>query len=75
MDQRPGRLIARQRQACLQQLRSLAALAADQSEDPFARLLAEGAILHLQADLQWLELCEERLPAMEERRRRLETGG
>ncbi|MBN2146235.1 MAG: PadR family transcriptional regulator [Anaerolineales bacterium] len=57
----PRPMIARQRQAYLQQLRALAELAADPSLDPITRLLADGATLHLQADLHWLDLCEERL--------------
>jgi DNA-binding PadR family transcriptional regulator len=53
--------IAQQRQAYLQQLRELIALAGRKSEDPLVSLLIEGAILHLQADLRWLDLCDERL--------------
>jgi hypothetical protein len=30
-------------------------------EKPAARLLIEGAMLHLQADLDWLERCQEEL--------------
>jgi DNA-binding PadR family transcriptional regulator len=54
-------MIADQRQAYLQQLRELRTLAAEAQEDPFVALLLEGAMLHLQADLQWLDLCDERL--------------
>jgi len=54
-------LIANQRQAYLQQLRDLRTLAAEAKDDPFVSLLIEGAMLHLQADLQWLDLCDERL--------------
>lgn len=56
-------LIARQRRAFLQSLRDLNHLAARAEADsnPTASLLIEGAILHLQADLKWLDLCEERL--------------
>jgi DNA-binding PadR family transcriptional regulator len=56
----PARIIDRQRQAYLTQLRGLTALAA-RAEDPTVELMAEGAILHLQADLRWLDLCDERL--------------
>ena len=35
---------------------------------PAAELLIEGAILHLKADLEWLELIEQRLALTEERR-------
>jgi hypothetical protein len=31
------------------------------SASPAARLLVEGAVLHLQADLDWLERCQEEL--------------
>lgn len=59
----PGVLVERQRRRYLQQLRELNALAtgADAAGNETAALLAEGAILHLQADLKWLELCEARL--------------
>jgi DNA-binding PadR family transcriptional regulator len=60
-------LIDRQRRAHLRQLRSLndlAASAADgiratQAGGLAARLAVEGAALHLQADLKWLERCEQ----------------
>jgi DNA-binding PadR family transcriptional regulator len=52
-------MIDRQRQAYLKQLRELTALAR-QTEDPTIGLMVEGAILHLQADLRWLDLCDER---------------
>ena len=57
----PAELIARQRDAYLQALRELddVALAAD--GDDTAALLVEGAALHLEADLKWLDLCEQRL--------------
>ena len=54
-------IIAQQRQAYLQQLRELTALATRKKDDPFVSLLIEGAILHLQADLRWLDLCDEQL--------------
>ncbi|MBN2386377.1 MAG: helix-turn-helix transcriptional regulator [Anaerolineales bacterium] len=57
--------ITRQRQAYLKQLRGLTALAAEKADQPFVSLLAEGAILHLQADLRWLDLCDERLESLE----------
>lgn len=53
--------ITRQRQVYLQQLRELTALAASGDQDDFMALLIEGAMLHLQADLRWLDLCDERL--------------
>ena len=51
-------LIDHQRRAHLRRLRSLADLAPTASGLP-ARLAVEGAVLHLQADLQWLERCEQ----------------
>lgn len=57
--------ITRQRQAYLQQLRNLTALATQKHDDPFASLLIEGAMLHLQADLRWLDICDERLENLE----------
>jgi DNA-binding PadR family transcriptional regulator len=53
-------LINRQRRHYLAQLRSLSELAgaADRS---IPRLLIEGAMLHLQADLDWLQRCQEEL--------------
>ena len=54
-------MISNQRQAYLQQLREIRTLAAEAKDDPFVALLLEGAMLHLQADLQWLDLCDERL--------------
>jgi hypothetical protein len=53
-------LINRQRRDYLNQIRSLSSLAAT-AEPGIARLLVEGAILHLQADLDWLERCQEEL--------------
>jgi DNA-binding PadR family transcriptional regulator len=54
-------LIGRQRQQHLQTLAELAALREDQDLNPATRLIVEGAMLHVEADLEWLELCEERL--------------
>jgi len=61
-------MIARQRQAYLQRVRDLTRLAADAPKDPFVSLLIEGAILHLQADLRWLDLCDERLERLKDKR-------
>jgi DNA-binding PadR family transcriptional regulator len=58
-------MIARQRKAYLQRVRDLTRLAAEESDDPFVSLLIEGAILHLQADLRWLDMCDERLELLE----------
>jgi DNA-binding PadR family transcriptional regulator len=56
----PLELIDRQRGAYLQALRELDDVAA-QAGDSTAALLVEGAALHLEADLKWLDLCEQRL--------------
>jgi DNA-binding PadR family transcriptional regulator len=55
-------LIARQRREYLQALRSLNDLVMREQAagNGTVSLLIEGAILHLQADLRWLDLCEER---------------
>ena len=54
-------LINIQRQQYLQNLHNLnnLALQDDISDDPARLLLIQGAILHLKADLEWLELCED----------------
>ena len=57
----PLELIDRQRGAYLQALRSLDDVAAQANGDDTAALLVEGAALHLEADLKWLDLCERRL--------------
>jgi DNA-binding PadR family transcriptional regulator len=54
-------MIADQRQAYLQQLREMGTLLTQIQDDSFVALLLEGAMLHLQADLKWLDLCDERL--------------
>jgi DNA-binding PadR family transcriptional regulator len=55
-------LINRQRRHYLNLMRSLSNLAAATgSENRVARILIEGAMLHLQADLDWLERCQEEL--------------
>jgi DNA-binding PadR family transcriptional regulator len=59
----PLELVDRQREAFLQELRDLNRLAGRDSNghDAVRDLLIEGAALHVQADLKWLELCEERI--------------
>jgi DNA-binding PadR family transcriptional regulator len=57
----PVELIARQRGAYLQALRELDDVAAQADGDATAALLIEGAALHLEADLKWLDLCEQRI--------------
>ena len=58
----PAALVERQRSEFLQQMRDIETLAGEwDGHDPAGRLLIEGTALHLQADLRWLDLCEERL--------------
>lgn len=54
-------LINRQRRHYLAQMRSLSRLSAAGDGNPIASLLVEGAILHVQADLDWLERCQAEL--------------
>ncbi len=56
-------LIWNQRQAYLQVLRQINDLRAqaDAKADPFTILLLEGGAFHLEADLRWLDRCEELL--------------
>lgn len=62
----PRTLIDRQRREYLQSLRDLDALLVANGKGPAAELLVEGAILHLKADLEWLDLIEQRLTVREE---------
>jgi DNA-binding PadR family transcriptional regulator len=57
----PTALIRAQRQAHMQTLAQLAALRRDDGLHATSRLLVEGAMLHVEADLRWLDICEERL--------------
>ena len=59
----PRVLIERQRGEYLQALRDLDRLSGTANGDWAEALLIEGAALHLEADLKWLALCEERLTA------------
>jgi DNA-binding PadR family transcriptional regulator len=55
-------LINRQRRHYLNLMRGLSRLAAATDHgNRIARLLIEGAMLHLQADLDWLERCQQEL--------------
>ncbi|HEY7144451.1 MAG TPA: PadR family transcriptional regulator [Streptosporangiaceae bacterium] len=55
-------LINRQRRHYLKQMRSLTGLASSADRGSrIPRLLIEGAMLHVQADLDWLERCQEEL--------------
>ncbi|MGW1541726.1 PadR family transcriptional regulator [Streptomyces sp. NPDC002309] len=59
-------LINKQRRQYLNTMRSLSKLAAAENRDNrVAHLLIEGAMLHLQADLDWLERCQEELEVQE----------
>ena len=62
----PRQLLERQRREYLQSLRDVNALLEANGKGPAAELLLEGAILHLKADLEWLELIEQRLALKEE---------
>lgn len=59
----PFEIIDRRRAAYMMELRSLDAAtdAAEKTDSGVGMLLAEGAALRLQADLKWLDLCEQRL--------------
>ncbi|MBB1254510.1 PadR family transcriptional regulator [Streptomyces alkaliterrae] len=55
-------LINKQRRQYLNSMRELSRLSATEDRDNrIAQLLIEGAMLHLQADLDWLERCQEEL--------------
>jgi hypothetical protein len=62
----PTKLLEGQRREYLQSLRDLNALVEANGKAATAELLIEGAILHLKADLEWLELIEQRLALKEE---------
>ncbi|MER5466032.1 MULTISPECIES: PadR family transcriptional regulator [unclassified Streptomyces] len=58
----PVTLINKQRRQYLNTMRDLSKLAASEDRNNrFSQLLIEGAMLHLQADLDWLERCQEEL--------------
>ncbi|GHB78359.1 PadR family transcriptional regulator [Streptomyces viridiviolaceus] len=59
-------LINNQRRHYLNTMRSLSRLAAAEDRDNrISQLLIEGAMLHLQADLDWLERCQEELEGLD----------
>jgi DNA-binding PadR family transcriptional regulator len=62
----PQAVIERQRREYLQSLRDLDALLLENGKGPAAELLVEGAILHLKADLEWLDLVEQRVTVWKE---------
>ena len=55
----PAEMIARQRTAYLRSLGELERVLAERAEDDTTLLVVEGAALHLEADLRWLDRCEE----------------
>src|SRR3954469_11544537 len=55
----PAELIARQRAAYLRSLGELERVLTGGAEDETTALVVEGAALHLEADLRWLDRCEE----------------
>jgi DNA-binding PadR family transcriptional regulator len=62
----PMTLVATQRREYLQSLRDLNGVLDANGKGPAAELLVEGAILHLKADLEWLDMIERRLAPREE---------
>ena len=59
-------IVARQRQTYLQQLQTFTSLASEEKDnEPVVALLLEGAMLHLQADLRLLDLCDEQLEKLD----------
>ncbi|WP_354637659.1 PadR family transcriptional regulator [Kitasatospora camelliae] len=54
-------LINNQRRHYLNVIRGLNRMAAEERGNRISQLLIEGAVLHLQADLDWLERCQEEL--------------
>ncbi len=59
----PAVLIARQRETYLRALGELERVLAGDGADGTTALVVEGAALHLEADLKWLDRCEEVLGA------------
>jgi DNA-binding PadR family transcriptional regulator len=58
----PLEVIERQRETYLQELRDLNDIATQPANSgSVAQLLVEGVALHVQADLKWLDLCEDRI--------------
>ena len=55
----PAKLIARQREAYLRALGELERVLAHGGAEGTTALVVEGAALHLEADLKWLDRCEE----------------
>jgi DNA-binding PadR family transcriptional regulator len=55
----PAELLARQRETYLRALGELERVLADGGAEGTTALVVEGAALHLEADLKWLDRCEE----------------
>jgi DNA-binding PadR family transcriptional regulator len=62
----PRALLDGQRREYLQSLRDLDGLLETRPGSATTELLVEGAILHLKADLEWLDLIEQRVSAQEQ---------
>src|SRR5262245_45062288 len=58
----PRKLLEGQRREYLQSLRDLDGLLETRAHSATAELLVEGAMLHLKADLEWLDMIEQRIP-------------
>jgi DNA-binding PadR family transcriptional regulator len=58
----PRKLLEGQRREYLQSLRDLDGLLETRAKSATTELLVEGAILHLKADLEWLDMIEQRIP-------------
>ena len=58
-------VIAEHRQRCLEALRELARQAARPSTGSVSDLLIQAAALHLQAELRWLDACQQHLAHIE----------
>jgi DNA-binding PadR family transcriptional regulator len=63
----PRKLVEGQRREYLQSLRDLDGLLETRAKSAITELLVEGAILHLKADLEWLDLIEQRIPEVPSR--------
>jgi DNA-binding PadR family transcriptional regulator len=57
----PRKLLEVQRREYFQSLRDLDGLLQTQAKSTTTELLVEGAILHLRADLEWLDMIEQRI--------------
>ena len=62
----PKTMIDRQRREYLQSLRDLDGLLAANDKGAAAEMLVEGAVLHAKADLEWLDLIEQRMTMQKE---------